>query len=315
MDHLRLITILLFSLLTNLCFAQTPNYFADGSRWVYHTHESGEPGQQLFHSTDEQNIIHGDTLISGLPYFKLYTTRHNILNVYTFPGTLTYHTYDSIGPSFLRSDTLEKRVYYLPSIDSTERLIYDFDLQLGDTIPMQSQYFPTTIIRSIDTVSLFGGQVKRFFLADVSDPYLEHSNFILEGIGGSNGLTYFQPMYGWLSGEIYSTTLRCFQYQDSIYGSFDGECPFIDFVSAVDPIREDHTLTISPNPTNGLFTVTISEELLNATCTIVNSLGQTIQSFKLTELNSDGYLNAPGIYFWRVEYDGRFIRTGKVICE
>ena len=180
---------------------------------------------------------------------------------------------------------------------------------------MQSQYFPTTIIRSIDTVSLFGGQVKRFFLADVSDPYLEHSNFILEGIGGSNGLTYFQPMYGWLSGEIYSTTLRCFQYQDSIYAPYDGECPFIDFISAVDPVRADHTLIISPNPTQGLFTVSISEELLNATCTIVNSLGQVTQSFKLTELNYTGQLSTPGIYFWRVEQEGRLIRTGKIICE
>ena len=315
MDHLRLITILLFSLLTNLCFAQTPNYFADGSRWVYHTHESGEPGQQLFHSTDEQNILHGDTLISGLSYFKMYTTRHNILNVYTFPGMLTFNSYDSIGPTFLRYDTLLKSVYYLPSIDSSETLIYDFDLQLGDTTPMQSQHFPTTIIRSIDTVSLFGIAVKRFFLTDVSDPYIEFFNYVLEGMGGSNGLAYYQPEYGWLGGGVFSTALRCFQYQDSIYAPYDGECPFIDFISAVDPISDDHALTISPNPTQGLFVITIGEELLNATCTIVNSIGQVTQSFKLTELNSTGQLSTPGIYFWRVEQEGRLIRTGKIICE
>lgn len=307
--------ILLFLLLTHLCHAQTPNFFADGSRWVYNTHESSEPGQQLVHTTDEQNIIHGDTLISGLPYFKLYTTRHNILYVYTFPGTLTYHTYDSIGPSFIRYDTLVKRVYYLPSIDSTERLIYDFDLQVGDTTPMQSEYFPTTIIRAIDTVSLFGAPVRRFFLTDVSDPYIEHFNYILEGMGGSNGLSYYQPEVLWLGGMAFSTGLRCFQNQDSIYAPYDGECPFVDFISAVDPIAEDHTLTISPNPTQGLFVITIGEELLNATCTIVSSLGQVTQSFKLTELNSTGQLNVPGIYFWRVEQDGRLVGSGKIICE
>ncbi len=315
MDHLQLITILLFLHLTHLCHAQTPNFFGDGSRWVYHTHESSEPGQQLVHSTDEQNIIHGDTMISGFSYFKLYTTRHNILNVYTFPGALTYHTYDSMGPSFLRYDTLEKRVYYLPSIDSIERLIYDFNAQLGDTTPMQSQNFPTTIIRSIDTVSLIGTVVKRFFLTDVSDPNIEHFNFILEGMGGSNGLTFYQPIYGWLGGGVFSTTLRCFQYQDSIYGSFDGECPFIDFISAVNPVRDDQTLTISPNPTQGLFTVSCSEALLNAKCTIVNSLGQETQSFKLTELTSTRQLQSSGIYFWRVEQDGRLVKTGKIICQ
>jgi hypothetical protein len=306
---------ILLILIANLCNGQTPNFFADGSRWVYHTHESSEPGQQLVHNTDEQHIIHGDTLINGIAYFKLYTTRHNILDVYTFPATLTYHTYDSLGPSFLRYDTLVKHVYYLPSIDSTERLIYDFDLQVGDTTPMQTEYLPTSIIRSIDTVSLFGTAVKRFFMADVNDPSIEHLNYILEGMGGSNGFAYYQPEVLWLGGMAFSTSLRCFQYQDSIYAPYDGECPFVDFISAIDPISENHNVTLSPNPTQGHFTVSISEELLNATCTIVNSLGQAVQSLRLTEQNTTGQLRTPGIYFWRVERDGRLIRSGKLVCE
>ncbi|HSF88096.1 MAG TPA: T9SS type A sorting domain-containing protein, partial [Saprospiraceae bacterium] len=108
---------------------------------------------------------------------------------------------------------------------------------------------------------------------------------------------------------------RCFQYQDSIYAPYDGECPFIDFISAVDPISDDQTLTVSPNPTQGLFTVTISEELLNATFTIVNSLGQTVLSFKLNELNTTGQLTMPGIYFWRIDLEGGLVRSGKIICE
>lgn len=70
-----------------------------------------------------------------------------------------------------------------------------------------------------------------------------------------------------------------------------------------------------PNPTQGIFTVTISEALLNATCTIVNSLGQVTQSFKLTDINSTGQLFSPGIYFWRVEQDGRFIKKGKLVVN
>ncbi len=314
----KVIVILLFMFLSNLCQGQTPNFFADGSRWVYYTRESSEPGQQTVHSSYEQIIIHGDTIIGGLPYSRLYTTRHNILEVfldYPAPHTLMIHSYDSIGPSFLRYDTLAKRVYYLPDIDSTERLIYDFNLQVGDTTPMQSITFSTTVVHSIDTVSIFGVPLKRFYVTEANQNFAEFTNYILEGIGGGNGLTSFQPLWGFLSGGSLWTEMRCFQYQDSIYAPYDGECPFIDFISAVDPISENHTLTISPNPTQGLFTVTISEELLNATCTIVDCLGRVTHSFKLTELHSTAQLSAPGLYIWRVEHDGHVIQTGKLICE
>ena len=311
----KVIAILFFLQLSNLSRGQVPHFFADGARWVYHTHESSEPGQYFIHSAEEQIVIHGDTLIGGLPYFKLYTTRHNILEVQTFPQTLIFHTYDSVGPTFLRYDTLVKSVYYLPSIDSTERLIYDFDLHVGDTTPMQSENFPTTVIRSIDSVSIFGVSVKRFFLTDVSDTTIDDRNYILERIGGSNGLTYYQPEYDWVSGQIYSTRITCFQYQDSIYPPLGGECPFIDFVSANHEINEVYTLTVSPNPTQGLLRVTIGDELLNATCTIVDCLGRVAQSFKLTELQSTAHLSSPGMYFWRVEKGGRLISTGKLICN
>ncbi len=309
----KLITISLFLLAGNLGHAQTPNFFVDGARWVYETNTDSEPGDVWDTSSEVQIVIHGDTVFSGHTYQKLFTTVHR--TVYVFHPPTYYHYYDSIGPTFLRYDTVLSRVYYLPAIDSTERLIYDFDLQVGDTTPMQTEYFPFTTIRLIDTVTVFGVPLKRFFLTDDTQLTAEGRNFILEGIGGSNGLTFYQPEAILLSGGIPMTVINCFQNQDSIYAPYSGECPFIDFISAVDPVRADQALTISPNPTQGLFVITIGEELLNATCTIVNSLGQTIQSFKLTELNSDGYLNAPGIYFWRVEYDGRFIRTGKVICE
>jgi hypothetical protein len=312
----NLITIFLL-LVGTLCHAQTPNFFADGARWVYSTGEGSEPGQVWNTSSEEQTIIHGDTAISGLTYSKLYTTRHTIVEIFNPmpPHPQYYHYYNSTGPAFLRYDTVLNRVYYLPSIDSTERLIYDFTLQVGDATPMQAEYFPFTTIRLIDTVTVFGVPLRRFFLTDDTQLTAEGRNFILEGIGGSNGLTFYQPEATLLSGGIPMTVINCFQYQDSIYAPYGGECPFIDFISTVDPIEEDHTLTVSPNPTQGSFTMIISEDLLNTTCTIVNSVGQVIQTFKLMELHTSAQLNTPGIYFWRVEQDGRLLKTGKLICE
>jgi hypothetical protein len=61
--------------------------------------------------------------------------------------------------------------------------------------------------------------------------------------------------------------------------------------------------------------MTIDEELLNTTCTIIDCLGRVIQSFKLTELQNTAQLHSPGLYFWRVEHRGKIIDAGKVICN
>ncbi len=310
----KAIAFLLFILLTNFCNAQSANFFADGSRWVYHNYETSEIGQQFVHSSDEQDIIHGDTVIDGLTYFKLYRTFYNTTIVYQVSPIppLTLHSYDSIGPTFLRYDTLLERVYHLAAIDSMERLIYDFNLQVGDATPMQYDDDLTTVIDSIDTITVFGVPTKRFFL-NIED--FQKRNFIIEGIGGSNGLFKLQPEYGWLSGEIYMTHFNCFQSGDSIFSPDNSDCPFINFISDTKQPQNEYTLIVSPNPTQSLFTVNISEELLNSTFTITDCLGRVNQSFPLTEINSTAQLNASGIYIWRVVKDGRLLKTGKVICE
>jgi hypothetical protein len=305
---------LLFLVIANVSNGQTRSFFADGARWVYSTNESGEPGQYFYHSNTEQNIIHGDTMIGGITYFKLYTTFHNRLDVVILPPlppVPPIFSYDSIGPSFLRQDTTANKVYYLAQVDSTERLIYDFNLQVGDTTPMQAPDFPVSVVDSIDTIIVFGKQVKRFFLS-IGETF---QNFFIEGMGGTNGLTYLRPAIGTLSGGIFITHLNCFQLGDSIFLHGDIECPFIDFISATQKIDDEPVLTVSPNPTQDVFTITISEHLLNSTFTIVDEIGRLVHTFKLTEINSSARLTSSGIYFWRIEQSGRLIRTGKIVCE
>jgi hypothetical protein len=294
--------------------AQSPNFFADGSRWVYHTWQNSEPGQETVFDIDEQYIIHGDTIIDSLLYAKLYTTIHHTLLVLSPPPhDYIYHTYDSSGPTFLRYDTLLKKVFYLPGIDSTERLIYDFNLQVGDTLPMKSTEDRFVTIDSIDTISLFGTQVKRFIPG--SDWYWDPAfNYILEGMGGSNGLYYFRPQYASLSGGTEHTWLVCFQYGDQVY-SQQGECPFIDFVSAVRPVVAQPQLSVGPNPTHGEFLISIGYELLNATFILTDYSGRVVNSFSLNELTNTSQVHLPGLYFWRIEQGGNLVSTGKLVVQ
>src|SRR5437868_2885746 len=88
-----------------LCMAQSKNHFTDGSRWVYFTGESQEPGMFLFHNFIELNYINGDYIENGKTYKKLYTKTANI-EIWTMPYYHTDTTYSNSGPQYLRYDTV-----------------------------------------------------------------------------------------------------------------------------------------------------------------------------------------------------------------
>lgn len=315
---LKPLLFLIACLLSQLASAQVPNFFVDGSRWVYHTSESYEPSQQTLQEWDEQNIIRGDTLIAGVLYGKLYTTIHYTTMVFLPPPQppMNLYSQDSMGPTFIRYDTFENKVFHLPNGDSTERIIYDFNLQLGDDTPLQSDVFLTTgAIDSIENESLFGISVKKFYTTKNEGGAVYEANYIIEGVGGSNGLLYYQPVFLVVSGGIYTTSLTCFQSGDSIYSPTNSDCPFLEFTSTDNPDSEPLAILVAPNPTRGVFSVLVGEELRDANFTVTDSWGRKIQSWVLSEQTSSGQLPSSGIYFWYLEKEGRFVKAGKIICE
>ncbi|MBC7774777.1 MAG: hypothetical protein H7246_05000 [Phycisphaerae bacterium] len=314
---LKLLLIPILFSLPSFASGQAPNFFVEGSRWVYQTSESWEPGQPFGHDWVEQNIIHGDTLIGGVLYHKVYSTIHATTTVYQPYPEPPLNLYDeySFGPTFIRHDPVQNKVYYLPSIDSTERLIYDFNLKVGDTLPMQSIIFPIGVVDSIENVALFGASVKKFYTSQDQDGSVYQENYILEGMGGSNGLTFYQPVFLSVSGSVYSTNLVCFQSGDSIYSPLNGDCPFLEYVSTTHAVSEEVSVVVAPNPTQGVFTVLVGETLRNATFIATDCFGRKLQSILLTEQNTSGQLPSEGVYFWRIEKEGRVIRAGKLICE
>lgn len=90
----------------------------------------------------------------------------------------------------IREDTLNKRVY-LNTLFEGEGLLYDFGLQVGDSVLVENYYAFDDTVRmycdSIDTIQLFGHARKRIFL------HAEYSNYHetwLEGIGSNFGLLH-----------------------------------------------------------------------------------------------------------------------------
>lgn len=79
----------------------------------------------------------------------------------------------------IREDTINKQVYY-NRYGETEGLMYDFSLEVGDTVFVDNQYLNyndvvSLVVDSIDITEVYGVSRKRFFFTgldlSIKDPY------------------------------------------------------------------------------------------------------------------------------------------------
>ncbi len=153
-----------------------------------------------------QNIYAGDTLIDGFQYKRIQE-----IFVMTSSNWCCYPP-ENLGSGFLREDTLAKRVFWRNGGMAQDSLLYDFDVQVGDTLKgyMGScgdwgQYWT---VESIDSL-LIGINYRKRINFQVFDPCMRFA--IVEGIGSMMGLTtcpYIPFEFG--------ITLQCFTASDSL---------------------------------------------------------------------------------------------------
>lgn len=313
----RLLYTLIFSSFFLFASSQQNHYFLDNARWVYQTEKSYEPGQINFYSGLEENAILGDTILNGVAYKKLYKRfkhTHTVMPPFPNQGSTTI-SYESKGPMFIRYEELENSVYFKESVDSSEVVIYDFNIGLGDTIALTSEYFNYNTVKRMDTISLLGFN-QTFFILDTL--YTPVRKGMISGLGSLNGLTYFQPRFEAISGGILMTDLVCFEYNNSTFKSLWAEqnqisCPsFNEFISSSKDVAIE-PITIVPNPNNGTFLIQIPETYIGSLCTIFNSNGQKINSIILQEKHTTFYLNSKGLHYYIVENHNGKMNSGKVL--
>ncbi len=134
----------------------------------------------------------------------------------------------------IREDTLNKKIYY-NRFGETEGLIYDFSLDVGDTVFVDNQYLNYNevvrlVVDSIDVADIYGVMRNRFFLSgldlSVKDPYYPDEIWI-EGIGSNYGI--MQSGLGGIAMGGGTVKLLCASQNDNtIYvDTFFNEC-YID---------------------------------------------------------------------------------------
>ncbi len=209
--------------------------------------------------------LNGDTAINNQVYSKVYQiVDDSTLNL----NNMTYY-------SAIREND-SKQVFVKMTDFEEEILIYDFSLNIGDTIisnsPSGYLNYDLCIIADIDTIELENNQFrKRFKINDYEQDYW------IEGIGSIGGL--FHPTMDYIIGSY--CDLTCFKYNDTALYINNPECDKC-FCSLLTPVIEkeenNNFINVYPNPAT--TNINIDFKLKNGLSTIrlINSNGNLIES-------------------------------------
>lgn len=179
--------------------------------------------------------VNGDTVINSLHYYKIYFQN------------FTYS--DSEYKGAVREDTLQKKIYVFYKDYSNEELLYDFDLQIGDTLSCNyGQGYG--IVESIDSVLIAVTEHRRINF--VGGYFFQ--TFLIEGIGCNTGLfEAFGPNVGFETIDI----LRCFRLNNFLQFEDTASCTEYDNALSTNQLDKAEGFYF-PNPVDKTLTLHFS---------------------------------------------------------
>ncbi|MBC7694405.1 MAG: T9SS type A sorting domain-containing protein [Burkholderiales bacterium] len=274
---------------------------------LYHYGQTGDDIQKYG--------MFGDTIINSLTYKKIF-------------WNFDYHF--NLSNSYYQGAIREanKKIFVIYINKSTESVLYDFTLNIGDTAkvldPSSVQYAYKVAL--IDSININGQYHKRWKFNQYNFSF--HSEeYWIEGIGSSFGL--LRPLW---SGSDNCYNLLCVSRDSSIIYQYSympnvptcaGTIPY-DCDGILNPISvPEHTFEYSksifyPNPFTNSAILKTNEDLEDATLKVYDILGQDIlindhligQEIKITKANL-----LTGNYYFTLSQGGVLISKGKFIIE
>ena len=305
--------ILLFCLIINNSLGQNPNWIQlpdSNASWCAQRGFLMTGNPDAFHTYNYIQTISGDTLINGLVYHKIYES--GILDIMAIPPTTwTYTYYNNEYVGCIRENN-NRQAYQIPKLFSVEIPLYDFNLQIGDTVPSS----PSIIVSGID--SIFDGFDfrLRFKLSSADTTfwpgygYFEHVSWI-EGIGSTGGNFFSLGPYFERGGTLYEFTHNgIIYYQDSI-GSCNLSLNYSEF-------SNQSTISIFPNPVLDKLYIDIDNYFSERVSILVTDLsGRLIFNRQLQKGKNECNLEnlASGIYIYKLCEGKSIIDSGKLLKQ
>ncbi|MCD6017762.1 MAG: hypothetical protein K0S53_883 [Bacteroidetes bacterium] len=251
------------------------------------------------------SVNKNSTTVSG--YYKYQTSGDTLIGAYTYnkvlyaynltPGPFNFSPYTF--EFAYRNDSINKKVYYLDVTGGAniDILWYDFNLNVGDTVPSTYAYgrYMTSrdrVVQSIDSILICGSYHKRFNFNCIDD-----ASDLVEGVGFMDHFVQsrrdnecpFEPV------EVYYTGFStCY------------------FTSVKEHLKNDQ-ITLYPDPTS--LELKINSSLQISEYTIINNIGAIILKGNLADSKSiDVSSLANGLYVIKLKdksgknYQSKFIK-------
>ncbi len=183
-----------------------------------------------------------DTIIGGKVYKKLYMFLHDTV----------FNKENAVYVGGIREEN--KRIYFyadtpvhpykpiLDTVNHEEILLYDFNVNVGDTIWSGNFDNNWLVVSNIDTVQIGNSLRKRIHFQYLTTKWIE-------GIGSTNGLL-FATMGEPTKEGVPTNNLICFKHSDDEEILFVYDHCFPDAINNVETVKNNTTIKIFPNPSS-----------------------------------------------------------------
>lgn len=251
---------------------------------------------------DYSVMLTGDTIINGQIYhkFNISYVQENTIGICAGLSLVGYR-------GAIRQDTASRKVYIIPPSSDIEFLLYDFSLQIGDTVKgyLQSLNFGLDIVEAIDSIFVDNTYRTRWKINSC------YEIFLVEGMGSTYGL--FQPSPGCVADLPYFY-MHCFRQNNQVvYTDSSTSCALITSSHSIENISNN--LIIYPNPSTGTFTVsnnngTIREIIISD---IMGNFIRQQHADKQRKVTISGL--DQGLYFLKITDNGGRTVNKKISCH
>lgn len=232
-------------------------------------------------------FLSGDTTINSIIYNKIF--RSGSAHEHCLFGSAVNNWYFESNAYFggLRQDTTQRTVSFIPATGTTECLLYDFDLVIGDTLQGNCMWpSDCAVVSGIDSLLIGSSYRKRFNLTGTGPSYS-----LIEGIGSTAGL--FEPLCPF----EYSGNLLCFiENGQTMYPDTITACN--NFTGLPEP-EGTSQIKVFPNPFSAEFSVQITGPSSTGTWSVYDMQGRLVNKGTYSKNSFSvqrGDLNA-GLYY------------------
>jgi hypothetical protein len=259
---------------------------------------------------DYQDVISGDTVIYGKIHQKI--QRSGVTYSTDFYGNCTqiiaweYNYY--VGA--FRNDSINEKVYFIPASASSDTLLYDFNLNIQDTLPQSYIFDPAitgiSVISQVDSIVIGTKYHKRFGISVLD---FQNYDYLIEGIGASTGL--LERIYPfWECGSW----LDCVEENGmTVYPDTGLGCNLV--IVNTDLLNKPIYFKIVPNPVYNFAKVNFLPSYNSIDLSLTDVLG--VERLRIENLKNESRIDLTnfkeGLYFYKVIQGSSVISTGKLI--